>query len=180
MDTPKDHTETPKAAGPRPVRARRKESAPDAVSAARAPTPREQLEERLLGVRDILELLRSPHALALVVPKENKDEDLWAAVRHFMTTTRADAAVEFPAFLAKVIRRQLKLAEADPIPASRLSEVKSLNLRGTQVADAMLASLKRLTGLRSARVSSWRAPWQSSRRPRPGAAAARLAPVPNT
>ena len=112
MDTPKDDTAAPVAAATGPVRARHKESAADGVSAAKPPTVRGRLEERLREVPDILALLRSDHAKALVVPAKG-DEDLWAAVRHFMTTTRAEGAVEFPDFLDRIIRRQLKLAEGD-------------------------------------------------------------------
>ena len=138
MDTPADDTASPKAASPRPVAARHKGPA--------APTRRERLEERLREVPDILDLLQSDDAKALVVPGE---EDLWVTVRHFMTTTRAEAAVEFPAFLDKRIRGQLKLGEDDPIPAARLSEVQRLELTGMRLTDAGLAHLKGLARLES-------------------------------
>ena len=119
------------------------------VPAVKSKTLRERLEERLRAAGDILDLLQTDHAKALVLPAEYKDRDLWETVRHFITTTRADAAVEFPAFLADRIREQLNLGEDDPIPAARLSELKRLELRGTQVTDAGLAHLKALAGLQT-------------------------------
>jgi hypothetical protein len=112
-------------------------------TAGRAPTVREQLEQRLHQAPDLLGLLQSDAARALVTPG---DPDLWAAVRHFMTTTRADTPVEFPEVIAKAIRKVLQLGEDDPISSSRLAEVKTLDLRLTQVGDA---GLKHLSGLAS-------------------------------
>ena len=122
----------------------KKDRPADTVSAPIAATLREELEERLREAPDILTLLQSEEAKPLVLARQ---EDLWVTVRHFMTTTRAEAAVELPDVIAEVIRRQLKLDEGDPIPSSRLAEVKSLNLSGTQVTDAGLAHLKGLAGL---------------------------------
>ncbi|MCH8804975.1 MAG: hypothetical protein IH986_02675 [Planctomycetes bacterium] len=143
-DRPPDAAPAPPAAGPHPIPEQAREAAPGAVSAPKAATLREQLEERLREAPDILSLLASPQARPLMVAGQ---DDLWATVRHFVTTTRGDAAVEFPRYLDKLIRKQLKLGEGDPIPSSRLSEVKTLDLRGTQVTDAGLAHLKGLAGL---------------------------------
>jgi hypothetical protein len=138
-------TDTPAAKASRARRPDERRSDEEAFgTAGRALTVREQLVQRLRQSPDLLGLLQSDAARALVTPGE---PDLWAAVRHFMTTTRADAPVEFPEVIAKAIREVLQLSEDDPISSSRLAEVKSLYLSGMQVTDAGLAHLSGLSSL---------------------------------
>jgi len=112
-------------------------------------TARQRVRERMRSLPDVLALLHSDAAKPLVQPPQDAKDDLWQAVRHFMTTTRAEGMADFPDAIAAAIRQALVLEPSDPIPASRLHEVSDLIFKRGTVANWHLAHLARLPGLQT-------------------------------